>query len=50
MSKQPRFVKPRKEKTDEELSLLVIERANSAVIDAYCFSQWITIRQGNDSY
>jgi hypothetical protein len=61
MSKQLRFLKPRKKtddelslpvlkKMEEELSLSVIERANSAVIDAYCFSQWITIRQGNDSY
>jgi hypothetical protein len=28
----------------------VIEKANNAVRNAYCYSQWISIHQGNDSY
>lgn len=40
----------RRKKTDEQMNLSVIERANSAVKSAYYYSQWITIHQGNDSY
>ena len=37
-------------KPDDELTLSVIEKANDAVRGAFCFSQWITIHSGNDSY
>jgi hypothetical protein len=42
--------KKRREKRNEQLILSVIENASNAVRSAYCFSQWITIHQGNDSY
>lgn len=40
----------RRKKPDEQLILSVIENTNNAMRNAYCLSQWIMIRQGNDSY
>jgi hypothetical protein len=40
----------RRKKPDEQMTLSVIEKANNAVRNAYCYSQWISIHQGNDSY
>jgi hypothetical protein len=39
----------RRKKPDEQMTLSVIEKANNAVRNAYCYSQWISIHQGNDS-
>jgi hypothetical protein len=39
-----------RKKPDEQMILAAIENANNAVRNAYCYSQWITVHQGNDSY
>jgi hypothetical protein len=37
-------------KKDQELTLKVIENANEAVKNAFSFSNWMIIHQGNDYY